>query len=207
MAMRDFKESGYGIKLQELPKTKKEASEKGIAYFWTGKPCVHKHYASRYTKGGSCTTCVRKNNNGDVGVSRYCDNNYARSKAAKNNQFKYIPKHPCKHGHLERYTHSNNCVECSLESDRRNIINKKFQRIKSIYGLTRESYLLMVHEQDSCCKICGTHKTNHFNLHIDHCHTTGKVRALLCSKCNQAIGLLNHDVELIKKTIDYLSAT
>ncbi|MCC7005020.1 MAG: hypothetical protein IT497_00070 [Ottowia sp.] len=207
MKLRDFREQGYGIKLQELPKTRKEAAEKGITYFWTGKPCVNGHYASRYTKGGTCTTCTRGHNNGDVGVERYSDNNYARKKAAQLGQLKYTPKHACKNGHKERYVHSNNCIQCSKETDKKQAINRKFQRIKKIYGLDKEAYLSMVVEQNSCCKICGTHKSDHFNLHVDHCHTTMKVRALLCSKCNQAIGLLNHDVELIKKTIGYLDAT
>ena len=72
-------------------------------------------------------------------------------------------------------------------------------------GLTFEDYDRMYSDQDGCCKICGTHSTKlTYMLATDHCHKTGKVRGLLCSKCNTAIGLLNDDVELISKVIDYL---
>jgi len=39
---------------------------------------------------------------------------------------------------------------------------------------------------------------------VDHCHTTGKVRGYLCSTCNSGIGLLNDDINLLEKSIEWL---
>ena len=42
-------------------------------------------------------------------------------------------------------------------------------------------------------------------MFIDHCHETGKVRGLLCSKCNIALGNFDDDIETLKRAISYLS--
>ena len=61
-------------------------------------------------------------------------------------------------------------------------------RIKNSYGLTAEEYENMVVQQDNKCVICDTDS----KLVIDHCHTTGKVRGLLCHKCNVSIGYVEY---------------
>lgn len=70
------------------------------------------------------------------------------------------------------------------------------------YGLTKDGYNLMYTEQDGCCKIC---KTN-INLCVDHNHDTGKVRGLLCNKCNVGLGCFIDDIELLEKAIEYLKS-
>ena len=63
----------------------------------------------------------------------------------------------------------------------------------------------MFEEQNRCCKICGIHRNNlKSSLHVDHNHNTGKIRGLLCHKCNRGIGYLNDDINLLTKVIDYL---
>ena len=80
-------------------------------------------------------------------------------------------------------------------------------RLKRKYNLTIEEYDALLEAQNNSCKVCGTHATNNLKgkLYVDHCHTTGKVRGMLCMKCNSALGLLNDDKELIQKLLDYLS--
>jgi len=41
-------------------------------------------------------------------------------------------------------------------------------------------------------------------LVVDHCHSTGKVRGLLCSNCNRGIGMLQERVDILQNAIDYL---
>jgi hypothetical protein len=62
------------------------------------------------------------------------------------------------------------------------------------YGLTPETFEAMVEEQKGRCKVCQVMPQGKGNcgiLHVDHDHRTGKVRSLLCMKCNTAMGLMN----------------
>lgn len=79
------------------------------------------------------------------------------------------------------------------------------QRISRIrmYGIDVEDYERMLEEQNNGCYICGK-EPNGRALDIDHDHETGKVRGLLCSNHNRALGLLNDDVMLMLKSVEYL---
>jgi hypothetical protein len=83
--------------------------------------------------------------------------------------------------------------------------------LKRHYGLTLDDYDNMLQEQQGLCYLCGLPETalkatkdGVKNLAVDHCHKTGKVRKLLCTKCNTAIGLLNDDIGLVKRLAQYL---
>lgn len=76
-------------------------------------------------------------------------------------------------------------------------------RLKSTYGITENDFRSMFEKQNGRCKICNS-DNNGKRLHIDHNHTTGKVRALLCSKCNHGLGLFQEDILILEKAIVYL---
>jgi hypothetical protein len=80
------------------------------------------------------------------------------------------------------------------------------QRISRIrmYGISVEDYERMLAEQDGGCHICGKKPEGKRALDIDHDHTTGKVRGLLCSNHNRALGLLNDDIKLMLRSVEYL---
>ena len=95
-------------------------------------------------------------------------------------------------------------------------------RIKQVlrkHNLSRELYDEMVKEQNNLCAICSkpetqmrTRTAGEFKgvkvvagLAIDHCHTTGKIRALLCRKCNLGLGAYDDNVERMQLAIDYLN--
>lgn len=78
------------------------------------------------------------------------------------------------------------------------------------YGITSEDYKRMFALQGGLCAICykpsttlGRHGKIE-NLAVDHCHATGKVRGLLCSKCNRGLGLFNDDIPRIESAIAYI---
>ena len=82
---------------------------------------------------------------------------------------------------------------------------------KKEYGITLEQYQEMLLKQNGKCKLClkeqdfkDYRSARRINLSVDHCHTTGKVRGLLCIKCNQGLGAFNDDIELIKKAMEYI---
>ena len=72
------------------------------------------------------------------------------------------------------------------------------------YGLTPEGLLDLHEKQGGVCKICGNTAKDGRNLDVDHCHTTGKVRGLLCNNCNRGLGHFQDDPILLQKAIDYL---
>ena len=76
-------------------------------------------------------------------------------------------------------------------------------RLKYKYGVGLEDYDSMLTKQLGGCAICGKHPSNS-RLHIDHNHSTGKVRGLLCRKCNLALGLLADNPIIIKKMLQYI---
>lgn len=71
---------------------------------------------------------------------------------------------------------------------------KEWQRqycLKRRYGMSVSDYDKMLEKQNKCCKLCAVHqdKLKH-NMFVDHDHTTGIVRGLLCPRCNSGLGLL-----------------
>ena len=91
--------------------------------------------------------------------------------------------------------HSYVCKSCKTTSDRKNAYMK-------LYNITIEDYDIMMELQDGVCAICGEEDTK--RLAVDHDHITGKVRGLLCSKCNHAIGLFLDSKKLLQNAIEYL---
>ena len=73
------------------------------------------------------------------------------------------------------------------------------------YGLTYVQFQEMLFQQDNKCLICEIDQSEfQKSLCVDHYHNTGKIRGLLCGKCNTALGLFNDDISLMNKAINYL---
>ena len=85
---------------------------------------------------------------------------------------------------------------------------KAVKREKSLqhrYKITGDEYEYLLAQQGGFCAICGIeHTETPKRLAVDHNHNTGKVRGLLCSNCNRAIGLLQDNPGLLRKAADYL---
>lgn len=75
---------------------------------------------------------------------------------------------------------------------------------KSRYGLTPEKVEEMA---AGGCGICGTTDWpgRHSRPHVDHNHSTGAVRGILCSECNTGLGKFRDDPAMLQKAIDYLT--
>jgi hypothetical protein len=52
------------------------------------------------------------------------------------------------------------------------------------------------------CQICGDDE----RLGVDHCHASGRLRGLLCSRCNTGLGMFRDRPELLAEAIEYLKA-
>ena len=76
--------------------------------------------------------------------------------------------------------------------------------LKSKYGITLAQYNAMIESQKGVCKICGGKGEIKRRLHVDHCHSTGKVGGLLCYYCNLMLGLARDNPETLKNAARYL---
>jgi len=82
---------------------------------------------------------------------------------------------------------------------------EKTYNFKYYYDFPLSSYKKLLKEQNESCAICGIHNSKlKESLFLDHNHNTGKVRGLLCRKCNSGIGLLGDNMAILKKAISYL---
>lgn len=87
---------------------------------------------------------------------------------------------------------------------------EKKQKLRSNYGLPWEQYLALYNQQQGLCKICFKFLTLDSSVktekpYVDHCHTTGKVRGLLCNKCNFGLGHFDDDTNKLQNAIRYLN--
>jgi hypothetical protein len=88
------------------------------------------------------------------------------------------------------------CHECRAERNRVSYFRRK-------YGLTPEERDEMIASQIGACVISLAAPA----VHVDHCHSTGKVRGVLCFNCNSAIGLLGDDPDTVRRAAAYLEGT
>jgi hypothetical protein len=74
------------------------------------------------------------------------------------------------------------------------------------FGMSLEDYEKLFNEQNGRCAICGTTKLTGDSraLSVDHNHTTGKIRGLLCSRCNRGLGYFKDNVMSLLSAIRYL---
>lgn len=78
--------------------------------------------------------------------------------------------------------------------------------IEARYGIDEVEWKRMFDAQLGRCAICDSEdpKGNHGVFHVDHCHETGKVRALLCDTCNRGLGMFYDNINILKSAIEYL---
>ena len=84
-------------------------------------------------------------------------------------------------------------------------VHKRKANLKT-FGLTINDYDNMLLAQNTQCAICGVNKcSSGRRFAVDHCHATGRIRGLLCLRCNQAIGKFNDNYFLLQQAADYVS--
>lgn len=84
------------------------------------------------------------------------------------------------------------CDECVPDARFNNLYHK--------YGITKRDYDRMFSEQDGKCALCDRSPT-----HVDHCHSTGIVRGLLCTWCNSSLGRIDDDPNWAERALVYRS--
>lgn len=90
----------------------------------------------------------------------------------------------------------------NMPADERRRINREYA-LRHQYGISAERYDLMLDAQGGGCAICGTAPRRR-PLCVDHDHETGRIRGLLCTPCNTALGALGDNLQGVLKAVEYL---
>lgn len=92
-------------------------------------------------------------------------------------------------------------------STMRNPGSRRNGRLKSAYGIDATDHADLMAIQGGRCAICGYSDMSNTKMFpvVDHCHTTGAIRGILCSNCNQGIGKFKDNPKLLFAAIAYLS--
>ncbi len=115
------------------------------------------------------------------------------------------------------------CKQCGLNSKKVAYYAYRKERVSYLarehllkinYGLSMKEYEELLHKHGGTCKICNLYETQKSNpkgridsLRVDHDHKTGKVRGLLCSRCNFGLAQFKDSIKLLNNAIGYLKAS
>ena len=102
------------------------------------------------------------------------------------------------------------CKACSTKRERARYANDPdrayHNRLQRVFGLTLTEYDERLYRQGGVCLICQTTCVTGKRLAVDHDHDTGRVRGLLCTRCNQGIGLFLDNPLLLRSAATYLES-
>ena len=91
-----------------------------------------------------------------------------------------------------------------IASPERTVKRRRKNGLLLKFGINNDQYEAMLEEQNHLCLICNSKDDCGRMLAVDHCHTTGRVRGLLCTNCNTALGLFGDKIELLQKALEYI---
>lgn len=117
----------------------------------------------------------------------------------------------CRIIYKRKWRKENPCKVEKEQKNQRKLERLRTKKLKTRYGLSLDDDEKMLIDQNGVCAICNEKETVidfRYNklrrLSIDHCHKTGKVRSLLCSRCNTVIGLIKESDFIINNIKNYL---
>ncbi|MFE7744402.1 endonuclease VII domain-containing protein [Nocardia sp. NPDC057455] len=107
------------------------------------------------------------------------------------------------------YPHCRPCASKASKAIRQNNIERYRERERLTYlskkfNITHDEVRAIFRNSNGLCEICGGPPNGRGGLHVDHCHTTGKIRGLLCNSCNVSIGHFRDDPAILRRAADYL---
>jgi hypothetical protein len=152
------------------------------------------HSESKHYAHGMCVKCYRK---------RQTESGLSAERARK---FRASEQYLSKKDLILESQRARSAERYATEEGREKQRNHELQKK---YGISVEQYEQMLASQNGVCLICGKGETHTRNgkvtlLCVDHCHKTGKVRGLLCKRCNVMLGQSGDDIETLTSAIEYL---
>lgn len=150
----------------------------------------------------TCSACKQHKE-----ITEFCKNknslngiHYRCKQCQKVNWNNFVKAHP---NYTKKYRSENKEKVLTREKNWRKVNAHKLKayKLKGRYGISLEEFNNLLINQKNECKICLKKCKI---LHVDHCHKTGKIRGLLCVNCNQGIGSLKEDTNIMKNAIKYI---
>lgn len=192
--------------------SRKSAFDKGVSRYFTGKPCVHGHVSERSTVNGRCVECHRESQRKqNAKYDRFAPRTKETTRGPTGRTAKTFDEISAK---VARYNSNN--PEIIKASRRKHYeknkeeVNKrsKNRRHKKEKGITLEEYNRIMSLHNGVCDICGTTEPGglHKKFNLDHCHSTGMLRGVLCMRCNTGIGKFSDRIDLLEAAIRYLTS-
>lgn len=104
----------------------------------------------------------------------------------------FVTKRICKHVRCRQEFTIMNTVQVYCRTCCPSDIVGSYQRLK-LYGMSHPEFETMLRSQNNCCALCdeALKMSGPTGLNIDHCHVTGKIRGIVCHKCNMMLGFVD----------------
>lgn len=107
-------------------------------------------------------------------------------------------------------TNSNKLKKDTKNYRKNNSVTVRDAFLKRKFGISLEKYNELLNSQNKVCAICNKKEDTIIRnkvkeLSVDHCHKTGKIRGLLCNRCNISLGGFLDSVEILKNAVIYLN--
>lgn len=154
-----------------------------------------------------CNVCQQEKEESKFGISR---------KTNKNGEVKEYFDKTCMVCRRKKYLQGSGKREVHKKGSSNwyynNPLKVKEQRLRR-YGINLEQYNELRKKQDYKCGVCNKHETEveqgrssttEYALQVDHCHSFGHIRGLLCTNCNTLLGKSKDSVDILQRAIDYL---
>lgn len=144
-----------------------------------------------------CGKCKKVKPRSDFGIDNHAKS--GRANTCKSCRKSYVASEPYK---ADRKTYYARLSKDKKKYYRR---NQRTNNLERIFGITHEEYERIHKEQNGLCAICGKSEIiDDKHLAVDHDHKTGKIRALLCTRCNLAVGRLEANMEYTNRLLGYI---
>lgn len=171
------------------PNTLKEAKATGSKFYFTGMPCKHGNVALRLTSAGACwCDDCKKLHSGKVNSWQKRNHEKSRANVAG-----------------WRADNGDNIRVYRRDYKDKNRQRERERHLLSTYGITLAEYEAMYLAQGGCCALCNVsaEQAARRRLFVDHCHTTKRVRGLLCDNCNKALGYVEKNAHRLDALLEY----
>ena len=174
---------------------RKDARTQGLKTY-TGKQCKRCGTTKKYVTNCGCVECASTIHQPSTEVRKRYEQS-AKGKAVR----KKINQSDAQKERVWEYNNTSGNAAKYYKDNPEKFLEYRVRK----YGLTVDQYNDMLTEQNGCCMICKNSLDLGKGTHVDHCHTTLKVRGILCSGCNTGLGLLKEDVNIMQEMINYVS--